>query len=230
MGKGKQISEDLRWVIVRMASVLTVDTIAVYTNVSRRQILRILSCYRRTGQVLKPDRTLKTGRKHHLSELELTVSETGLAMLQLADILQFLQNEVKGTCDAYLDELRKELVAVTGKPVSDSTVWRALRRSGYTMKKVCNIIANLLLPLAKTCTKLTKVAIERNELKREEFRQHMALSYLPDQLVFVDESACDRRTTYRERAWAIKGQRAVRKAFFIRGKRCVSSRYKVNLL
>ncbi len=66
---------------------------------------------------------------------------------------------------------------------------------------------------------LTKIVIERNELKHEEFRQHMALSYLPDQLVFVDESACDRRTTYRGRAWAIKGQRAVRKAFFIRGKR-----------
>ncbi|KLO04146.1 hypothetical protein SCHPADRAFT_797458, partial [Schizopora paradoxa] len=80
---------------------------------------------------------------------------------------------VKGTCDAYLDELRKELEAVSGTKVSDSTVWRALQRSGYTMKK------------------LTKVAIERNELKREEFRQHMALSYLPDQLVFVDESACD---------------------------------------
>ncbi|KLO16719.1 hypothetical protein SCHPADRAFT_822917, partial [Schizopora paradoxa] len=48
---------------------------------------------------------------------------------------------IKGTCDMYLDELRKELEALTGKKVSDSTVWRALRRSGYTMKKVCPSLA-----------------------------------------------------------------------------------------
>ncbi len=74
MVKGKEYSEDLRWVVVRMASILSVETIAVYTNISQRQILRILSCYRRTGQVLDPDRTSKTGRKHHLSDVELAVS------------------------------------------------------------------------------------------------------------------------------------------------------------
>ncbi len=112
----------------------------------------------------------------------------------LISSLKFLQNEVKGSCDAYLDELRKELEAVAGKKVSDSTVWCALRRSGYTMKKVSSgcvsMSANLIVHV-----QLTKIVIERNELKHEEFRQHMALSYLPDQLVFVDESACDRRTT-----------------------------------
>jgi hypothetical protein len=62
--------------------------------------------------------------------------------------------------------------------------------------------------------------------------------FLPSHLIFVDESACDRRTTYRGRAWAIKGHRATRKAFFVRGKRfviiwphiceidaCINSRY-----
>ena len=29
---------------------------------------------------------------------------------------------------------------------------------------------------------------------------------MPEQLVFVDESSCDRRTSYRGRAWAIIGQ------------------------
>jgi hypothetical protein len=68
-------------------------------------------------------------------------------------------------------------------------------------------------------TQLTKVAIERSALLRAEYIQRVGLQYQAEQLVFVDESACDRRTTYRGRAWAIRGQRAVRKAFFIRGKR-----------
>lgn len=68
--------------------------------------------------------------------------------------------------------------------------------------------------------KLTRVAIERNALKRVDFMCHMLVSYQPEQLVFVDESACDRRTTYRGYAWALRGERAVRKAFFVRGKWC----------
>ena len=44
-------------------------------------------------------------------------------------------------------------------------------------------------------------------------------TYEPNQLIFVDESAVDRRTTYRGWAWAIRGMKATRKAFFCRGKR-----------
>ncbi len=75
MGKGKLILEDLRWAIVRMSLLLPVDAIAMYTDVSRRQILRILSCYRRTSGVLEPDRGPKTGRKQHLSAEEMAVSK-----------------------------------------------------------------------------------------------------------------------------------------------------------
>ncbi|KAF7371970.1 hypothetical protein MVEN_00055000 [Mycena venus] len=67
--------------------------------------------------------------------------------------------------------------------------------------------------------KMTKVAIERSAAKRAKYRYHIELYYLPHQLVFVDQSACDRRTSYRGRAWAFRGYRAARKAFFIRGKR-----------
>jgi hypothetical protein len=44
-------------------------------------------------------------------------------------------------------------------------------------------------------------------------------NYGPEQVVFVDESACNRKTTYRDKAWSIRGRRAVRKAFFVRGQR-----------
>jgi hypothetical protein len=69
--------------------------------------------------------------------------------------------------------------------------------------------------------KLTRVAIERSARKRAAFVAEVGMLYTPEQLVCVDESSCDRRTTYRGRAYAIRGRRAVRKAFFVRGRRSV---------
>ena len=68
---------------------------------------------------------------------------------------------------------------------------------------------------------LTREAIERSAELRSEFAARIG-TYEANQLVFVDESAVDRRTTYRGRAWAIRGKPATRKAFFCRGRRCVS--------
>ena len=69
-----------------------------------------------------------------------------------------------------------------------------------------------------TMSQLTRTAIEQSEEKRKEFAARIGV-YDPSQLVFVDESAVDRRTTYRGRAWAIRGRKAMRKAFFCRGQR-----------
>lgn len=57
--------------------------------------------------------------------------------------------------------------------------------------------------------------------KRAAFIYKIGTHYTADQLVTVDESACNRRTSYRGYGWAIKGSRAVRKAFFVRGRRSV---------
>jgi hypothetical protein len=65
---------------------------------------------------------------------------------------------------------------------------------------------------------MTKEARERCEEKRARFVAQIGM-YRPDQLVFIDESAFDRRTTYRGRAWALRGKRAVRKCLFVRGRR-----------
>ncbi|KAF7314744.1 DDE family endonuclease [Mycena kentingensis (nom. inval.)] len=184
MPKGKSISVDLRWAIVRMSPVLDMRTISAFTNVSKRQIYRILDRFRRTGDVSKDGRS-RAGRTRHLTTMEVA----------------FLHGCLDLNCDRYLDELQHDLEERCQRVVSLSTIWRALKRSGYTMMK------------------LTRTAIERNALKRARFKLHTSLTYLPYQLVFVDESSCDRRTTYRGKAWAIKGSRAVRKAFFIRGQR-----------
>ncbi|KJA17558.1 hypothetical protein HYPSUDRAFT_146386, partial [Hypholoma sublateritium FD-334 SS-4] len=103
--------------------------------------------------------------------------------------------------DAYLDEMQELLETRQGVAVSKSSVWRALMRSGYTMKK------------------LTRDALERNEMKRALYREKCGYEYTPEQLVFVDESSFDRQTSIRGKAWAISGHRAVRNTFFVRGRR-----------
>jgi len=60
--------------------------------------------------------------------------------------------------------------------------------------------------------------MERSIERRADFVARMGLNYTPEQLVFVDESAADRRMG-RGRGWAARGKRAVRKSFFIRGQR-----------
>lgn len=67
--------------------------------------------------------------------------------------------------------------------------------------------------------KITRKAIERSVRKRAAYNFKIGVRYTSAQLVFVDESAADRRTTYRGYAWALGGSRAVRKAFFVRGRR-----------
>ena len=43
----------------------------------------------------------------------------------------------------------------------------------------------------------------------------------PDTVVFVNESSVDCRTPCRGHAYTIRGRAVQRKAFFVRGKRCV---------
>lgn len=78
MTRGKLISEDLRWAIVRSCQFLHIDFVSMCTNVSKRQILRILAQYKRTGTVLEEDRPKKTGRKQQLTADELAVSVPSL--------------------------------------------------------------------------------------------------------------------------------------------------------
>jgi hypothetical protein len=50
---------------------------------------------------------------------------------------------------------------------------------------------------------LTRKAIECSADKRANYVANVGLKYTAEQLVFVDESSCDRCTTYRGKAWAI---------------------------
>jgi len=49
--------------------------------------------------------------------------------------VQFLRGLVRHSPDAYLDEMQELLETRRGVDVGKATVWRALVRSGFTMKK-----------------------------------------------------------------------------------------------
>jgi len=85
--------------------------------------------------------------------------------------------------------------------VSIPTISATLRRRGFTRKKI------------------TGEASERNEELRDAYRRRIAGNYRPQQLVFLDKSACNRITVRRSIAWAPVGARARRRDCFIRGQR-----------
>ena len=64
---------------------------------------------------------------------------------------------------------------------------------------------------------ISRVAAEHSAEKRLEYIGRIS-AYEPRQLVFVDESSVDHRTTYHGQAWSIQGTKAQRKAFFVRGR------------
>jgi hypothetical protein len=49
---------------------------------------------------------------------------------------KFLQGHLWHSPDLYLDEMQDLLESHIGVEADDSTIWRALRRSSFTMKKV----------------------------------------------------------------------------------------------
>jgi hypothetical protein len=121
--------------------------------------------------------------------------------------------------DTYLDELQEMLSINTGVSVSRPTIWRALKEGGFTMKKVRKILNPKEHQSSTTwMLQMTRVAAEQSALKRHEYLTRIS-QYTAEQLTFVDESSVDRRTTYRGRAWSIRGTKAQRKAFFVRGRR-----------
>jgi len=175
----------LCWAIIRMAPLLTQEEIQAYTTMSPGQQKRILLRWRKTGQVKQQKDRRTYGRPRHLTPQDVA----------------FIQGTISKTCDTYLDELQETLRDSCGVDASAQTIWRALKRSGFSMKK------------------LTRAAIERSATKRAEYMANIGWNYTPEQAVFLDESACNRKTSYRDRAWAIRGRRALRKSFFVRGRR-----------
>ena len=115
-------------------------------------------------------------------------------------IFKYLESLLERTPDLYLHKLQNDLLTNRGVHVSLSTISKTLRKRGLTRKK------------------LTIPAKEQDEQLRGEYLARIQ-QYRPDQLVFVDESSCDRRTGRRAYGWGPLRGRSRRRECFVRGAR-----------
>jgi hypothetical protein len=57
MGQGKFIHESIQWIVIRLASTMSIDDTAMYSDISPSSIRRILAHFRETGDVIKSKRS-----------------------------------------------------------------------------------------------------------------------------------------------------------------------------
>ncbi|KAE8186720.1 hypothetical protein CF336_g6866 [Tilletia laevis] len=102
--------------------------------------------------------------------------------------------------DLYLAEVRDILFNVTGHLLSESTIHRYLDRGGISRKRA------------------HKIAQEQCPIKRAEYELQIG-QYHPSQLVFVDETSYDARTSVRVHARSQRNHNAPLRRPFNRGQR-----------
>lgn len=100
----------------------------------------------------------------------------------------------------YLGEICREVEHITGICVTPSTICRIIHRHGFTRKKI------------------QQVALQRSSEHRGDFMAEMQF-FTVDQLVWLDETGCDKRDHIRKMGYAMKGDRPVYHRILHRGQR-----------
>lgn len=72
MGQGKFIPETTQWIIIRLASTMSIEDTAMYSDVSPSSIRRILAHFKDTGDVIKSRRS-QTQRTSALCDVDIQV-------------------------------------------------------------------------------------------------------------------------------------------------------------
>jgi hypothetical protein len=72
MGQGKFIPENIQWIVIRLASTMSLEDTAMFTDVSASSIRRILAHFNETGNVITSKRT-KTQAAQALCDLDIQV-------------------------------------------------------------------------------------------------------------------------------------------------------------
>jgi transposase len=143
----------------------------------------------------------KNNDEHYGSVIPPPLAPRGRPRILNPDMTHDLYTLIEEAPYLYLDEIQEWLIVAHNIGISRSAVDVYLRDLGISYKL------------------LHKAAKERDEERREEFRQHAQQNWVARQLVFVDETSKDERTIYRHYGRSIKGTQAHLSAPFVRGQR-----------
>lgn len=112
------------------------------TGIPVRTIYRVLSTWKSTGEV-KPAPTGKRGRPRALDFADTQVCDIifgEVSTIPTVDF-QFLIKAVTRRNNRYLEELKDVLEERCGVTVTESTIWRTLKRVGFRMKVVRSLLS-----------------------------------------------------------------------------------------
>ena len=138
MPRYKALSEDLCWVLVHMhhKQNLAFQEIERNTGVKVWRIQNILKLFHDTGKVLLVKQRASRPSKLNQGNIDVSCDRCTCILDWNFFIAKYIEAFIAHSPDAYLDELRTQLEEVCGVKVHESTVWRALKRRGFTLKKV----------------------------------------------------------------------------------------------
>lgn len=100
----------------------------------------------------------------------------------------------------YLHELKSILLQSSNIDISTSSICKFLCKCGFSHKK------------------LALKALQRCEEHRQKYTNEMTI-YMPEMLIFVDETSTDKRSCLRKYGYFLIGQRATSEKTLVRGKR-----------
>ena len=114
---------------------MPIDEISGYVDLSNWKVWDILGHFKRTGDINVP--------KHEQPTLHESLQDEDIQVLLMLNCLatltyamKHLFNTLSSTPDLYLDELWLELQKKHGVSVSISTIWKTLKRGGYSMYNI----------------------------------------------------------------------------------------------
>lgn len=213
MMKGKSLPEQLCWTILRLSELHNPLEILALTHVSIHQQSHILHHWKTTGDVVPSKAAIEQrGRPRHLS-----IEESFVRFLSIYHMLCFLKLYSLSSSKNLFTVMDVMLFWMKWSKLSKTWLVLLYLRCQSVVDSPWRrfIIPFYFMFFAHINKQLTRNAIEQCAIKWAQYISLIGLQYTSDQLDFVDESSANRRTTYRGYAWAVKGQRATRKAFFV---------------
>ena len=132
MTQGHPVSEAMQWTIICLSA--TMKSLDTRTSVSAKFMTSFLIS--RKQEISSPQSVKCQPFTSHFKKRTFRYNSHLIRLLTLTYDIKHLFNTLTSAPDLYLDELRLELQERLGVSVSTSTIWRTLRKGGYTLKKV----------------------------------------------------------------------------------------------